>query len=387
MDFGVSFLSNNVMLPLLDLFYGFFPSYGLAIVALTLIIRFALYPLSAGSIRSMRRTKISQPLMQKRMKEIQERYKDNPTKQQEEMSQIYKEFGNPLAGCLPVLVQMPVLFALFATLRGSPFSDINYSVNVQILPKEQIEQVQHQTFSTSAQNIYFADGVHDRITAVLPQGNNLVVGEKAQFQWQNETGKSLGEITKDYPESNLKPRWQVIKGQENIKIDQAGNIEAIQPGEVTLQGTIPGLAADKGFLFIDALGRVGAIDPDGTIHWDILSMIIFFGLSLYVNQVLSGSQPNDSKSDNPQQAAQSTVNKLTPVIFSGMFLFFPLPAGVLMYMSIANVFQTAQTFILMREPLPENLQKLVEEQEKAARKKEGKDVLPFEGTKGNKKKA
>ena len=44
MDFGVGFLSNNVMLPILDLFYGIVPSYGLAIVALTLVIRFALYP-------------------------------------------------------------------------------------------------------------------------------------------------------------------------------------------------------------------------------------------------------------------------------------------------------------------------------------------------------
>jgi YidC/Oxa1 family membrane protein insertase len=132
MDFGIGFLSNNVMLPILDFFYGIVPSYGLAIVALTLVIRLTLYPLSAGSIRNMRRTRVTQPLMQKRVKELQERYKDNPAKLQEEMSGVYKEFGNPLAGCFPVLVQMPVLFALFATLRGSPFSDINYSVNLQI---------------------------------------------------------------------------------------------------------------------------------------------------------------------------------------------------------------------------------------------------------------
>ena len=141
------------MLPILDFFYGIVPSYGLAIVALTLVIRFALYPLSAGSIRNMRRTKVTQPLMQKRVKELQERYKDNPTKLQEEMSGVYKEFGNPLAGCLPVVVQMPVLFALFATLRGSPFSDINYNLNLQIVPQEQIERVQSVAFTTPPQNI------------------------------------------------------------------------------------------------------------------------------------------------------------------------------------------------------------------------------------------
>ena len=93
MDFGIGFLSNNVMLPILDFFYGIVPSYGLAIVALTLVIRFALYPLSAGSIRNMRRMRVAQPAMQKRVKEIQARYKDDPTKQQEEMSKVYKEFG------------------------------------------------------------------------------------------------------------------------------------------------------------------------------------------------------------------------------------------------------------------------------------------------------
>jgi YidC/Oxa1 family membrane protein insertase len=130
MDFGIGFLSNNIMLPILDFFYGIVPSYGLAIVALTLVIRFALYPLNAGSIRNMRRMKVAQPLMQKRVKEIQDRHKDDPAKLQEEMGKVYKEFGNPLAGCFPVLLQMPILFALFATLRGSPFADINYDVNL-----------------------------------------------------------------------------------------------------------------------------------------------------------------------------------------------------------------------------------------------------------------
>ena len=60
MDFGIGFLSNNIMLPILDFFStGSCPSYGLAIVALTLVIRFALYPLNAGSIRNMRRMKVA----------------------------------------------------------------------------------------------------------------------------------------------------------------------------------------------------------------------------------------------------------------------------------------------------------------------------------------
>ncbi len=372
MDFGIGFLSTNIMLPILDFFYGIVPSYGFAIVALTLVIRFAVYPLSAKSIRSMRQMRISQPAMQKRVKEIQERYKNDPTKQQQAMSEVYKEFGNPLGGCLPILLQMPILFALFATLRGSPFSNINYTVDLQVFPREQIELIQPEPFSTKPQTIYVDNGVRYPVVANAPAGKKLVVGEKTQLQFQTPSGKSLQTLIAENSDEKIKPQWQITKGEDKVKINSDGTLEALAPGEVTVQGTVPGLAANEGFLFIKALGRVGATGENGAIHWDIFGMVLFFGLSLYANQLLSGQQNNAA---NPQQ---QTISKITPVLFSGMFLFFPLPAGVLMYMVIANIFQTLQTFILMREPLPENLQKIVEEQEKKEKKEEGTDILPFE---------
>ena len=382
MDFGIGFLSNNVMLPILDFFYGIVPSYGLAIVALTLVIRLALFPLSAGSIRSMRRMKVVQPVMKKRQDEIKERYKNDPAKQQEEMAKVMKELGNPLAGCLPLLFQMPILFALFATLRGSPFSDVPYSINLQILPKEQVEQIQPQAFTTAPQNFYLADGVHAPIAAIVPGGNKLVVGEKTKVEFQTTEGKPLADLLTEYPDADIAPRFEAASGTERVKINADGTIEALQPGDVTLKGILPGLAANKGFLFIDALGRVGAIDPDGVIHWDIIAMILGFGISLYVNQLLSGQNSSSGSSQ------QDTVNKITPVIFSGMFLFFPLPAGVLMYMLIANIFQTFQTFLLSREPLPEEIQKLVEAETKVTKtetKKDGDTSIPFEPGRQKKK--
>jgi YidC/Oxa1 family membrane protein insertase len=386
MDFGIGFISNNIMLPIIDFFYGIVPSYGLAIVALTLVIRFALYPLGAGSIRNMRKTKISQPLMQKRVKEIQQKFKDDPTKQQQAMSDVYKEFGNPLAGCLPVLLQMPVLFALFATLRGSPFSNVDYNVNLQVVPSEQTAQIQPQVFTSEPHNIYFTTNIHTPVIADIPTGSVLGVGQKAKIEFKGLDGKPFGELAAQYPDSKLAPDWTVMKGMENVKVTTDGQIEAIAAGEVTLKGTIPGIAANTGFLFIDALGHVGAIDPDGKIHWDIIGMIVFFGLSLYVSQNLQGGSTASSATDDPAAQQQQAVNKFTPIIFSGMFLFFPLPAGVLMYMAIGNVFQTAQTYFVNREPLPPELQKLVEQQEQAKAKESGdREQLPFEKSKAKKK--
>ncbi|MGB3767218.1 MAG: membrane protein insertase YidC [Phormidesmis sp.] len=377
MDFGIGFLSNNVMLPILDFFYGIVPSYGLAIIALTLVIRFALYPLNAGSIRNMRKMKVANPIMQKRMAEVKERYKDDPVKQQEEIKGLYSEFGNPLAGCFPVVLQMPILFALFATLRGSPFANTNLPVNLEIVPQSAIEQVEQAPLTTKPANVFVADGEHFQVGAVVPTGPKIGVGDTTKIELRS-VDKSLDELREEYREEgvDITPHWNVTKGSELVEVQADGTIKALAPGDVTIQAEVPGLAADKGFLFIEKLGRIGVTGENGEIHWDILGMIVFFGLSLYVSQQVTNGGSTAGDTSNDQQQA---IAKFTPIIFSGMFLFFPLPAGVLMYMVIANIFQTAQSFILYREPMPENLQKLVDEQERKAKVKSGdRGSLAFE---------
>ena len=380
MDFGIGFISNNIMLPILDFFYGIVPSYGLAIIALTLVIRFAVYPLSAGQIRNMRKMKIVQPLMKARQEEIKQRYQNDPAKQQEEMGKLMQEFGNPLAGCLPLLLQMPILFALFATLRGSPFTDTPYTVDLQIFPREQIERIDLQPFATKAQNIYIDDGVHYKLAALLPSGNKLAVGEETRIEFQTLEGKTLSGLLAEYPENNITPQWEVTKGLERIQITDDGTIIPLAPGDATIQVTLPGIAANTGFLFIKALGQVGVIDDEGNINFDILGMVLFFGISIYFNQQLTTAGQGGGTTDNDQQ--QQAMTKITPLLFSGMFLFFPLPAGVLMYIVVANLFQMGQTWFLTREPLPDNLQKILDEQEK---EKKGREEIPFERKRSKKK--
>ena len=368
MDFGIGFISTNIMLPILDFFYGIVPSYGFSIIALTLVIRLALYPLSAGQIRNMRKMKITQPLMKERQEEIQRRYKDDSAKQQEEMGKLMKEFGNPLAGCLPLVLQMPILFALFATLRGSPFADISYTLDAQILPKENIEVVTSQLFQTKPNNIYINDGIHFPVTASLPKGNKLEVGEKVDVVFQTVEGEKLTQLISQDSYSKIHPIFEVVKGSERLENYEDGTFKALYHGEVSIKANIHGIPANKVFIFIKELGQVGVMGEDGNINWDILAMILFFGASIYVNQELSGSSGGG-------QQQQQAITKITPILFSGMFLFFPLPAGVLMYIVVANVFQTLQSLILMREPLPDNLQKLVDEQKKEEITRE---ALPFE---------
>ena len=139
-----------------------------------------------------------------------------------------------------------------------------------------------------------------------------------------------------------------------VSVDADGTIHALAPGDATVEGKIPGLAARSGFLFIKALGQVGFM-TDGAVNWDIAILVAGFGASLFISQILSGM----GMPANPQQ---STANKITPVMITAMFLFFPLPAGVLLYMVVANIFQAVQTWILSREALPENLQAILDKQ-------------------------
>jgi YidC/Oxa1 family membrane protein insertase len=101
---------------LLSVFYSVIPNLGIAIVLLTFTIMLLLFPLTAKQARSMIRMQMVQP----EIKRIQAKYKHDRAKLNEEMMKFYQENKiNPLAGCLPLLVQMPIFFALFHVLRNS----------------------------------------------------------------------------------------------------------------------------------------------------------------------------------------------------------------------------------------------------------------------------
>ena len=91
-----------------------FANYGVAIIVMTVLIKMLLYPLTVKQIRSMKAMSELQP----KMKALQEKYKDDKVKLQSEISNLYKVSGvNPLSGCLPLVVQMPILIAIFYAIR------------------------------------------------------------------------------------------------------------------------------------------------------------------------------------------------------------------------------------------------------------------------------
>ncbi|MDP9254261.1 MAG: membrane protein insertase YidC [Verrucomicrobiota bacterium] len=114
MDFGILKIVSQALLNLMNLLHQFLGNYAAAIFALTTIVKLTLWPLQNKANRSMRRMSVLSPKMQ----ELREKYKDDPTRMNQEVMKLYKEYGvNPVSGCLPMLIQIPIFFGLFTMLR------------------------------------------------------------------------------------------------------------------------------------------------------------------------------------------------------------------------------------------------------------------------------
>ena len=116
MEFGMWRWLCYPLVWVLNLFNGWIPNFGVAIILLTILVRLLFWPLTRKSTEGMKKMQELQPLM----KEIQAKYKDNPQRLQQETWHLYREKKvNPMSSCLPMLIQIPVFIALFNVLRSA----------------------------------------------------------------------------------------------------------------------------------------------------------------------------------------------------------------------------------------------------------------------------
>ncbi len=124
LKFIIKPISEFLMLPLFRFLSGFITNWGLVIIIFSILIKFALHPLTRQSLKSMKKMQMLQP----KINELKEKFKDNPQKVQQETMKLYSTYGiNPMGGCLPSLLQMPILVALWSLfnvtieIRQQPF--------------------------------------------------------------------------------------------------------------------------------------------------------------------------------------------------------------------------------------------------------------------------
>jgi YidC/Oxa1 family membrane protein insertase len=182
---------------LLSLIYQVFPNVGVAIIVLTVLVNIALFPLTLKQTRSMKAMQEIQPLV----KDLQKEYKDDRQKLNEEMVALYKEKGvNPAAGCFPMLIQLPIWFALFSLLRsfrgddptrflreGSSLADAILAGNTRFLGMEM----------TRSPNEAVQDGIVDALPYLILVVFIIVTGyfQQAQLTKRRERDGSAANET------------------------------------------------------------------------------------------------------------------------------------------------------------------------------------------------
>lgn len=339
-------ITYQLMIPALQQLVKFTHSYGLSIILLTLAVRVIVWPFVTASTKSMQKMQLLAP----RIKKIQEHYKSDPEMLQKKVMEFYaKNKANPLGGCLPMLVQLPILFALFGTFNGPPFGDKPIDVKVTVVEAKDASKVHRNEVSGNNSPYVSPEGQLAKLV-VFPGESTVVQGDSLDFN----TRAAEGTVPADF-----KPFWVMkyngkFATPEEGSIDQTGHAVFNKTGEYHVEGVVRGIAKNNSFLFVNSLGKTATgLDLLKPQNYDLVLLIILFGASMYLSSKLTMGKTNPDEMDESQRVQQDTL-KYMPIAMSVSFFFIPLPTGVYLYMVVSNLFQTAQTWLVMRTP-PEPL--------------------------------
>lgn len=362
MDFSA--ITYSVFIPLLNQFHEFFltmglQSFGWSIVGLTVVVKLLLTPLTYKQIKSTRKMQIVQPKLkelQDKFKTEEARFKDDPEKLktarmefQQKMMGFYKENDvNPLGGCLPLLIQMPILIGLFWTFSGAPFQAKPIFVDVKVVAQKDAAKRQIKP-ATNGQIFVDQEGRRARI-GVNTKGLTMLEGEEFKL----ETFKIMGEAQPNNEEIG----WNFFGDKETNEhvelvnnLDGSALIKALSVGSAKVQALLPASIRGDRFFFISDFGNTGVFKKDGGgINIDIIILVILFGISIALSSKLNAPALPPAKDgvEDPQVAMQKSMQTLMPIMMTGMLLFLPLPAGALLYMVVSSLIQAGQTYFAMQ---------------------------------------
>ena len=304
--------------------YDLVPNYGLAIIILTVVLRAILLPLGFKQIKSMQNMQALQP----RLKEIQKKYKNNRQKQQEEQMKLYKEAGvSPFSGCLPMLLTLPFLFAMYAVIRQPvlvPSSDPQHQgtfvVTNNHLPQD----------SSLFQNVLTHENT-DFLFMNL-QCNLVGAGTQVPIKYKDPTDGQVKQLPG--PGNPTDPTGAPIYGKNDSQL----------PFTATTQGVL-----DCG------TKRMPDIIPY------ILIVAVMVGLTFFQTFQMQRASPAGA-----QSSQQQTITRIMPLMFA--FFGLQFPAGLVVYWTVSNALQIGQQTYLLRKGHigPEALERQIQQQKERA---------------------
>lgn len=335
---NMDFVSFTISI--LKMLADFAGNWGLAIILLTVIVRACMWPSSVSQQRSMR----SMQMLQPKMKAIQERYKSNPQLMQQKMMEFYKEHKfNPMAGCLPLLLQLPIFILLYTALMSPQF--IQQAGNANFLFINRLDATIKSTAGQSFDGKFVAgpyDSFSSGKTAVVYLNNGKVLNDvkidrpTKAITVQGDIKPNQNFDLKMYPDSlnlSFAELKEIKKAEINVIDNQTKETEKIT-------------FAPMGNILV---ASVPTANVQSSVHYDVIFLVLLFALTMWISQKVMMAGQKNMQQDPTQQAIQKSMGTVMPLMIGLTFVFIPIPAGVLLYLVTSNIFQIVQTVVVNKQ--------------------------------------
>ena len=330
---------TTLTIKFLQLLAHFVGNYGFAIIVLTIIVRVALWPLNVSQQKSMRMMQSLQP----KIKAIQDRYKSNPQMMQQKLMEFYKEHKfNPMGGCMPLLVQLPIFILLYSALMSPQFIQIAGDTSFGFLGRLDT------TLRASAGRSF--DGEFG-----ISQGDTFMAGKTAKVYLPNEV---LNNVKIKNPNKAVQFQGQFTPGETvDFKIDldyldlKFEQLEKIEKAEIAVTDMsnkeVENITFTKRGSVLAA--TVPTIKVSRSFHWDVFLLIALFAITMFASQKIMMATNKSQSSDPTQEAIQKSMGTFMPIMIIGTFVIIPIPAGVLLYLVTSNIIQIIQTVVINKQ--------------------------------------
>jgi YidC/Oxa1 family membrane protein insertase len=284
--------------------YELLPNYGVSIILLTVLIRLVLLPLGIKQVRSMQHMQIVQP----KVKQIQQKFKGNKQRQQEEIMKLYREYGvNPFSGCWPVLLQFPILIAMYSVVRFP----------------------QHPIHIPEDTKLYAA------VTAQIPETID-VDGVEVPITSQAEIDALL-------PEPGPAAGTSFLGMNLLCSATHAGDPDATLGDKITVTDPETGESESVELVYpVNCGGNLNRIPY-------YVFAVLMFGTTFYQQRQMQKASPPGAASQQ-----QQAIMKFMPIMFGVFGIFFP--AALVVYWTTSNGWQIVQQYYMLRSrPTEETL--------------------------------
>lgn len=313
--------------------------FGVGIILLTVLVRLAMWPLGVSQQRSMRTMQMLQP----KMKAIQERYKNDPQQMQTKMMEFYKEHKfNPMAGCFPLLIQMPIFILLYSALMSPQF--IQIAGDSPFLFINRLDA----TLKTNA-------GISNDGVLGVSKYDSFMLGKTAKVYLDKET---LDNVKISKPKKAVEIQGELTPGEPvdfKVSLDNLdlkfSQLDKIQKAEITVtdlqtkESELMTFERKDGIL----VASFPTKEVKNTLHYDVLILIVLFGLTMFATQKIMMATSKTKNQDPAQEAIQKSMNTFMPIMLTATFVFIPIPAGVLLYLISSNIIQVIQTVVINKQ--------------------------------------